>query len=307
MKVLKGLKAFKDTSGSVVTIGVFDGLHVGHRKVIERTISRARKTGMKSVILTFHPHPQKALNPESKVKSLISLDHRVRLIAQLGADTLIILNFTPTLAGLSAGKFLENILIKKLGAKEIFIGENFYFGKGARAGGRKLKEIARGFGVKVHIVKSVKKDGAVVSSSLIRHLITEGRITAARRLLGRRVSVYGTVIGGAGIARKLGYPTANINPHHEVVPPSGVYAVKALLGGKQFKGVLNIGTRPTFYGSRDKEPAIEAHLFDFHDAIYGKDIEILFIKKMRDEKKFKDERSLMAQIKRDARRARRIV
>lgn len=305
MKVLKNLRTFKKSAdGCIVTIGVFDGVHIGHRKIIRRVVSRAREKGLKSVVLTFDPHPQKVVNAGSQAKSLISLGHRVRLIGELGVDMLVILNFTPAFSRLSAAEFIKDILVKKVGAREIYIGENFCFGRGGRTNAQLMEKIAKDFDIKVHAVKSVKRLGHVVSSSRIRHLIASGRLVRAERLLGRKVAVFGTVIKGAGIATGLGYPTANINPHHEIVPPSGVYAVTACVGKRCFNGVLNIGRRPTFYGPRDEEPAIEVHIFDFHEGIYGKNIEIFFIKKMRDEKRFNNKRDLIAQIRRDALKAR---
>lgn len=305
MKVIKGLRQVKTpVGGSVVTIGVFDGVHIGHRRIIEMVVKRAKRLGIKSVVLTFDPHPIDILRPKSRIPSLISLGHRIRLIESLGADILIVVKFSKTFAKLSAGKFAKDILVSRLGAREVYVSEGFYFGKGAGADKEKLKDMGRALGFKVNIVAPVKADGHTVSSSLIRRAIAKGDLALGAKLLGRPVSILGTVVRGARLARELGYPTANVNPHHEVIPPSGVYAVRVSYRGISFKGVLNIGTRPTFFGPRDREPSIEAHIFDFHKHIYGEDLEILFIKKLREEVKFKDRADLVRRIRKDAKQAR---
>ncbi len=308
MKVVRGLKGIeKAAKGSVVTIGVFDGLHIGHREIIEMVVRRAKKLNLKSVALTFDPHPLKVLHLSSWIPSLLSLNHRIKLIDQLGIDLLVVVNFTKTISNLSPEEFVKEILISKIGAKEIYVGENFYFGKGAKAGVKTLGSLARRFGFRMKIVKPITIGKDIVSSSLIRKLITNGDIAKASKFLDRPVSILGTVISGSRLARVLGYPTANINPHHEAIPPSGVYAVLVRLKNRLFKGVLNIGRRPTFYGPRDKEPTIEVHIFDFDERIYDKEIEILFIKKLRDEAKFKDRDALVNQIRKDEALARAIL
>ena len=300
MKLMKGLRHLKAPSGgSIVTIGVFDGVHRGHARVIDAAVKRARALGVKSIVVTFDPHPAKVVRPSSKVPSLISLDHRIRLIGDMTPDILIVLSFTKAFAALTDKEFAGKILAAKAGAKEVYIGDNFYFGKHARSGARELRGLGERFGFKVHVVKALKMGRLRISSSLIRHLIKEGRLHDAARFLGRPVSVLGTVVGGANLARELGYPTANLNPHHEVVPPSGVYAVLVRYKDRLYKGILNIGVRPTFYASRDREPAIEVHIFGFNGDIYGKDLEVYFIRKIRQERQFKGQESLVRQIKKD--------
>lgn len=308
MKVIKGLnRVQRFTEGSVVTIGVFDGMHIGHQLIIGKVASRAKELNLKSVVITFDPHPLKVLHPKSGVPSLISLDHRIRLIGELGVDILVILKFTKSIANLAPEQFVKNIMIDKIGIKEIYVGDNFYFGKGATAGIEVMRNLAGDFNFKINIIKPIKIDGDIVSSSLIRKLIIKGDIVRALKFLARPVSILGTVVSGSRLARRLGYPTANINPHHEVIPPSGVYAVLVSFKNKLLKGVLNIGTRPTFYGPRDREPAIEVHIFNFDKRIYGKDLEILFIKKLRDEKRFKNIDDLVSRIRLDEKRARSIL
>jgi len=299
MRIVIGLKTLRPIKNSIVTVGVFDGVHIGHRKIIGKVVEAAKRVKLSSVVLTFDPHPLKALNPKSRVPSLISLKHRIKLIGELGVDYLVVLNFTKSFSRIPPERFVRDILVEKTGAKVIYAGPDFYFGKGAKAGPELLKKLSLELGFKVEIVKPVKVRGQVVSSSAIRDYISNGELKEASALLGRPVSILGTVVKGTGLAKYLGYPTANVNPHHEAIPPAGVYAIRVRFGSRQFKGVLNIGARPTFYSPRDKEPAIEAHIFGFRGNLYGKDIEVLFVKKIREERKFKVIADLIGQIKKD--------
>jgi len=296
------------TKNSVITIGVFDGVHIGHKAVIKKVVKKAKSAGLKSAVVTFDPHPLKILDPNHFVPSLIALKHRIDLIKGLGIDEVLVMKFNKNVAKLSPEKFVEDILIKKMGAKYIVVGEDFCFGKGALAGTEKLKTISKERSVKIEIVSPVKKNSHIISSTVIRRLIMNGDIHRASQLLGRPFSILGTVIKGTKLARTLGYPTANLNPHHEVIPPVGVYAVKIRLKGKTYSGVMNIGVRPTFYNyGHDKEPEIEVHIFNFHGKIYGKDLEVIFVRKIRDERKFKTIDSLIEQIKKDSAKAEKLL
>ena len=308
MKIVKGVRNIKiPIEGSVIAIGVFDGFHKGHRKIIDSTVRRARRLGLTSVVLTFDPHPLKVVGHSSKAPSIISLDHRIKLISETGVDVIVVLRFTKAVANLSASGFVKEILVDKLGAREVFVGANFYFGRGGSSGVKELKRLSDEFNFKTRVLDPVRIGSSIASSSLIRRLIASGDIRKAELFLGRPVSVLGTVIRGANLARELGYPTANLNPHHEVVPSSGVYAVKTRCGRRLLGGILNIGVRPTFYSSKDLEPAIEVHIFDFRGNIYGKDLEVLFIKKIRDEIKFKNREELIRQIEIDTKRTKSIL
>ena len=289
---------------SVVTIGVFDGVHVGHQAVIEKIVVRAKAVGAISIVVTFDPHPLKVLGGRHLAPSLMSLKHRVNTIKCLGVDKIIVMKFNKRLSGMKPGSFIKNVIRKELNAREVFVGEDFRFGKGAGADIKALKRIGETAGLEVYPVKAVKINGRVISSSEIRRLIVSGKVKAAAKFLGRPFSILGTVVSGARLARVLGYPTANINPHHEVIPPGGVYAVKVRFNNKLFKGMMNIGVRPTFYNhGKDLEPSIEVHMFNFSQRIYGKDIEIIFVKKLRSERKFKKIDSLIEQIKKDSKQA----
>jgi len=293
---------------AIGTIGVFDGVHIGHIYIIRKTVERAKKLGSKSVVVTFDPHPLKVLRSKSYVPTLISLEHRMRLISELGVDRVEVLKFTKPLSRLSPEKFVKDILIDKFGLKEIYVGENFYFGHNAQADPVALKRLGKRYGFQVRVIRPLKKYGRVVSSSLIRGLILKGEISKAAKFLGRPVSVLGTVVKGESRGRILGFPTANVNPHHEVVPPPGVYAVRVKFRKRILQGVLNIGLRPTFYkDTKDLEPTIEVHILDFNKDIYNEDIEIFFVKKIRNELRFSERDDLMSQIKEDIRTARIIL
>jgi riboflavin kinase/FMN adenylyltransferase len=293
---------------SVVTIGVFDGVHIGHRAVIKNVVGRAKAVGAMSIVVTFDPHPLKVLGAGHLALSLMSLKHRVNAIKGLGVDKVIVMKFDKRLSGMEPGGFIKNVIQKELNAQEIFVGEDFCFGRHAGADIKALKRIGGTAGLRVHPVKAVKRNGQVISSSEIRRLVVSGRIKDASKLLGRPFSILGTVVSGAKLARVLGYPTANINPHHEAMPPSGVYAVKVKLNKKLLKGVMNIGVRPTFYDhGRDVEPSIEVHIFGFHGSIYGRDMEILFVKRIRAEKKFNTIDSLIEQVRKDEKSAKRLL
>jgi len=294
---------------TVVAIGVFDGVHLGHQKILKQAVKIAKRFGVRSLAITFDPHPASVLGPKSEPPFLVSVKHRVELIRRLGIDRCVIFNFTKDFAGMTGEYFVKNILVKKLNAGWVVVGEDFYFGKAKAAGVSFLKIAGRQYGFKTVQLKKVRHGKIEISSSFIRRLIRSGSLDFAKKLLGRPVVVLGTVVRGRKIGETLGFPTANINPHHEAVPPSGVYAVFAKVGKRCYNAVLNIGVRPTFYGthSRDKEPAIEAHIFEFSNNIYGRDVEISFVKKIRPEKKFASKELLMQQIEKDVKRTKNIL
>jgi len=303
----------------VATIGIFDGVHIGHQEIIKAVVRRAKKLSLKSVAITFDPHPLKVLEPKNAPPLLISLKHRLRLIKELGIDSCLVINFTKSFSLLDPETFVKNVLLDKLRVKELYVGENFCLGKARSGDASFLKEMGKKHGFAVHSVSFIKKNRVVVSSTQIRNLIIKGDLDTASRLLKRPVSVLGTVVKGAALGRELGYPTANINPHHEAIPPAGVYVIKIKLLNKQYGGILNIGRRPTLTQllsaragltgrkAQEAEPTIEAHIFDFKGRIYGKDIEVYFVKKIRDESKFSSKEKLISQIRRDEIKARKIL
>lgn len=302
MKTISGLANLKFKSGlkkPVVVIGVFDGLHRGHRHLLSKAVATAKRVNRKSICLTFHPHPR-------GVPYLISLKHRLKLIESAGIDYTFVAHFTKEFARISAEDFVIRIIGAMLSASYVFVGKDFRFGHNMKGDVALLKEYGKRIGFKVVPVKELKVSGLLASSNAIRSLIKSGDLIKAERLLGRKVSVLGTVVPGLKRGRILGYPTANINPHHEVLPRCGVYAVKIILNDKVYSGICNIGRRPTFSGSPG-EQTIEAHIFNFKKDIYGEGLEIQFIRKIRSERKFSSSAHLIEQIRKDQKKALEIL
>ena len=297
MKVIYGINKIRKFKRPVVALGVFDGVHRGHQHILESAVKIARRINGTAVVLTFDPHPQRA-------GDISSLEHRLRLIGQLGIEICIVINFNQKFAQISAEDFVREVLARKIGAVYICVGKNFRFGRQAGGDAGLLGKLAEFYNFKLKICRQVKVGHQPISSTSIRKLILKGKLKTAQRLLGRRVSILGSVIRGASLARRLGFPTANINPHHEVVPPSGVYIVEIILEGKKFYGVCSVGRKPTFntqYAIRNTqyEKHIEVHIFDFCKNIYGKQLEVIFIKKIRGQEKFSSLVLLAQQIQRD--------
>ncbi len=289
---------------TVLAIGIFDGVHTGHRRIISAAIREARKRGAESVVVTFEPHPLKVLRPRVSVPSIISASHRIKLICELGADRCCVLRFDRRFSRLSPRDFAGKVLSGKFKASKVFIGSNFVFGKGNAGNANSLIKLGVEFGFGVEVVPMVRSGGKVVSSTAIRKYIIKGKINEAARMLGRPISVYGTVVSGKKRGRLLGYPTANIDPHHEAIPPAGVYAVWVKRGKRRYGGALFIG-KPSTFG--ETETVVEVHIFDFHEFIYHEDIEVEFVRRLRAGRKFRGREPLIAQIKRDDALARKIL
>lgn len=294
---------------TVVTIGVFDGVHSGHKRILEKAVAIARRAKAEAVAVTFNPHPLLVLSKKKAPPSLISLKHRLGLIRDVGIDRCIVIDFTKKFAGISPESFVKDILVKRLNAGWIVVGEDFCFGSKRRGEADFLARKGRELGFSVTTVRTLKYKGFAVSSSLIRRSIQAGRLEFSSKLLARPVTILGTVVKGNRLGEIIGFPTANVNPHHEVVPASGVYAVRVKIDRKNYGGVLNIGTRPTFYGPgrKDKESTIEVHIFDFSKRIYGKVVEVIFVKRIRSEKRFANTEELAEQIKKDVKQAKKIL
>jgi len=299
MKIIYGLSRSIKFVHPVVALGVFDGLHRGHRNILKSAVTKAKQIKGTSVAVTFFPHPQRKL-------SLYSLAHRLKLIAQLGVDVCIVMKFSRSFAKISAEDFVAKLLVKKINAQFVYVGQNFHFGHRALGNCTLLRQTAKRYGFKIKIFKVLKSGALIISSTAVRALIKESKIKAAQKLLGRRVSILGTVIHGRSIGRGMGYPTANINAHHEVVPAAGIYAVKIFLGQKEYSGACYIGTRPTLK-LKNKIKHIEVHIFNFHRNIYGAVLEIQFIKLIRSDQKFASLDDLSAQIKKDLYVCRKIL
>jgi len=299
MIVIQGINKIRKYRGAVIALGVFDGVHRGHRNILQAAVSIARRVKGKSIALTFFPHPEKE-------PSLYSLEHRLKLIAELSIDVCIVVNFSHSFAKITADDFIAKILVEKIGVRFVCVGRNFRFGNKAGGDYRLLAAAAKKYNFKLKVFKVLKSKGLVISSTVIRKLIKSAKIKEAQELLGRRVSVLGTVINGSRLGRLLGFPTANINPHHEVIPPAGVYAAQIVFSKKKYNGVCYIGKRPTLR-LENKALRVEAHLFNFHKNIYGRALEIQFIKLIRQDQKFASLKELAFQVKKDIHSCRKII
>jgi len=306
MKIIRDLDNIpEDLTGAIVTIGNFDGVHRGHKEIFKKIVQEARETHKKSVVITFDPHPQKIIHPEKRPFFLLTpLQEKLDLIASCGIDASLLIAFSSDFAEISAGQFVEDILWKKLRLSKLFVGYDYVFGKGKQGNTEFLKASGKKFSFQVEEIGVVEADGMIASSTNIRLSILAGNVKLASEMLGRPYSVSGVVIKGYRRGTEItGYPTANIKSE-KVIPATGVYAIIAELNATRHHGVINIGNNPTF---GNEETSAEVHLFDFEGDIYGKDITILFIDRLRDEKKFKSPEELGRQIKRDIENAKKIL
>lgn len=318
----------------VAALGVFDGVHRGHQRILRTAVRRARALDGTAVAVTFHPHPQKVLHPRQAPPSLISLEHRLLLMQRLGIAVVLIVPFSRRFARLSPEAFCARVLQRRLQAREVVVGHNFAFGQDRRGTTTFLRHWGRRHGVRVHVIPPVVVRRQPVSSSRIRRAIERGRLAQAAALLGRSVSLRGRVVRGASRGAALGFPTANLALDHEAMPPRGVYAVTVRLLGRRgagpttwfsspkaklgltaesrilrrtrwWGGVLNLGVRPTF--ERRTTPVAEVHIFRFHRSIYDQWVEVQFCHKLRNERTFPSREALTRQIRRDVTRARRLL
>jgi len=304
MKVIREESSFKSVAPPVITLGNFDGIHLGHQKILASVIKRARLLGAPSLVYTFDPHPLKVVAPHKSPPLILALEDKVALIESAGIDYLVLARFTQELAATATEEFAGQVIVGRLNAVEVLVGENFSFGRGRSGGVKRLKELGEEMGFTVHAVAPCTRGGQMVSSSRIRNLIKNGKVKEAASLLARPFFIVGQVVSGDALGRTLGFPTANIEPRSELIPGNGVYAVIATLGQRRFRAMVNIGTGPTFKG---KSLKIEAHLLGFNGDLYGKDIEVAFIARLREERAFCDGEALIRQIKLDREAAEKIL
>ena len=302
MKVIYGTGHLKLHKDSCVSVGVFDGVHRGHQSIIKKTVSLAKKKKFHSIIVTFYPHPDSVIYAKKFSPLLMSLKHRLALIASYGVDMCIVIRFDGHLRRMSARTFVADILVKRCRMKEFIVNRAFAFGKHQQGGVELLKNMAQEFDFLLHLLGAVRLGSQVISSTAIRSLIAAGKIKQAAALLGRDVEVIGTVVGGDTRGKRLGIPTANIDPHHEVIPLRGVYVAEAFLQSRRYYGVANIGFHPTFREA--KQEIIELHILRFKRNIYGCEIRVIFKKRLRNERKFLKKQDLLAQIGRDIEKTR---
>ncbi len=304
MQLIKDIKKLKNIKSPIVTIGNFDGVHRGHQKVLNAVKDRAEKLKLPSIVYTFEPHPLKVVAPHKSPPLLTILEEKIELIKASGIDYLVLARFTKEFASQHPREFVEGTLVRRLKAREVWVGHDYAFGKGRAGTIGHLKEFGRKFGFDVRVIPACKKGEVIVSSSKIREYVTDGKIKEAASLLGRPYAVSGKVVRGRNIGKHLGFPTANVSVHNEIIPKDGIYAVRVWLGNRIYKGAANIGFAPTF---RVKKRAVEAHIIGFKGNIYGRKLKIEFIQRLRGEKVFKSIHELAIQIRKDVEKTKRIL
>jgi riboflavin kinase/FMN adenylyltransferase len=303
MRLFHGTENADIARPTVLTLGVFDGLHLGHQFIMKTVVDRAHATGAMPTVITFEPHPRAVLHPESAPPLLQTFDQKIEALGLLGIEQTIVIHFDQAFSEIRAEDFLRDFVVERLQAREIYLGRGFFFGHNREGNIELLRKISDRLGFIADEVPEVQIRGERVSSSRIRELILQGRINLARRMLGRPYGVEGPVVRGAERGLKLGFPTANIHPHNRVIPRGGVYVTGALIEGHWRRSVTNIGTRPTF--GDHLESSVETHVVGWSGNLYGNVVRVRFLHRLRDEKKFGSIDELRNQIQRDVARAQR--
>lgn len=305
MWTVRGLASYpSDAAPSVVALGTFDGVHLGHRAILGTAVDRARALAIGAVACTFDPHPMEVLQPGRAPLPITTLDERLALIAASGIDGTLVIDFTPATAAIEPEAFVTEVLVSRLRAREVVVGFNHTFGRGARGNAELLGKLGERLGFRTHVVPPYSVGGAAVSSTAIRAALAAGDVGRAAGLLGRPYAIVGEVVRGAGRGRGLGFPTANVRPGRPALVKPGVYACRVELvdGHGAYEAVVNVGVRPTF---GETELAIEAHVLDFSGDLYGRRLAVSFLRRIRDERRFPSIDALRAQIGEDVEAARR--
>ncbi len=292
----------KYNSGSVITIGTFDGVHIGHQKIIRRLAETAKKRALKSVVLTFFPHPRMVLQPDFEIKLLHTITERREVLSQFGLDELVIKEFTNDFSNLSAHDYVKKILVDELNAKHVIIGYDHHFGKNRTANIGDLKIYGKEYGFTVEEISAQDIEAVAVSSTKIRQSLLQGDVITANSYLGYPYFITGKIITGRGIGKTLNFPTANIQvlETYKLIPKDGVYIVQSSIDGMQVFGMMNIGNNPTFKGGKK---SIEVHFFDTDQDLYRTVLKVKILDRLRDERKFKSADLLKVQLEKDRIRA----
>jgi len=298
MKIFRSLEELTpDFHDAYVTIGNFDGVHVGHRYIFNQIIEEARRVGSKAVVITFDPHPKMVLHPERRPFYLIAtLEEKMALLEEIGIDGVFLIPFSLEYAKTTAQSFICDVLWKHFRVKKVFIGHDYTFGRGKEGKKQLLEDYGKELGFEVTVIDAVKVEDMIISSTLIRNLILDGQVGMAADFLGRPYNLRGTVVQGYRRGADLGFPTANLLPEKVLVPRKGVYAAVVVLREERYAAVLNIGFNPTF---GNDEMTIEVHLLDFKGDIYGETLQVYFIDRLREERPFASPEDLALQIRKD--------
>jgi riboflavin kinase/FMN adenylyltransferase len=317
MRLIEGLDALESldlvaaygdalASRSVVAVGVFDGVHLGHQRLLHQLLEMASTLQGVPTVVTFANHPDQVLHGQAP-PLLVGVPHRLRLLRRAGVQRLVLLQFEPRLQQMTAQEFAVRVLVQGLRARGLLLGYDSSLGKDREGTPQRFRELGAGLGFEVRTGSPFEVDGQPISSTAIRTAILTGDLALATRYLGRFPGTLGTVVRGDGRGRRLGFPTANVQPGSGALPPSGVYVVEAIVDGTVHPAVANLGTRPTFAGGTAPVPVLEVHLLDFQGDLYGRELEVVFRQRLRPEQKFPDAAALEAQIARDVAAARSLL
>jgi len=300
MKLFHGTENADIARPTVLTLGVFDGLHLGHQLIMKTVVDRARAIGAVPTVITFEPHPRAVLHPESAPPLLQTFDQKIEALSVLGIEQTIIIHFDKAFSQIGAEDFLRETVVNRLHAKEVYLGRGFFFGHNREGNIDLLRSISQHLGFVADEVPEVRLRGKRIGSTLIREMLSQGRVNLARRMLGRPYGVEGPVVRGASRGQGIGFPTANIHPRNRVIPRGGVYVTATLIDGAWRRSVTNIGVRPTFDDGR--EASVETHVLNWSGDLYGDVVRVRFLHRLRAEKKFGAIEELRAQIARDVAR-----
>jgi riboflavin kinase / FMN adenylyltransferase len=303
MRLFHGYENAEIGRPAVLTLGVFDGLHLGHQLILSRVVERARRLGAVPTVVTFDPHPRAVLHPASAPPLLQTFDQKVEAFGVLGVEQAIVVRFTPEFARVRAEEFLRDVVHERLQAREVYLGRGFAFGRGREGNIELLRRVSGELGFFADEVPEVRLRGQRISSSRIRELLARGSVNLARRMLGRPYGVEGRVVRGHERGRTIGFPTANLRPANRVIPRAGVYVTATLIEGHWRRSVTNVGVRPTF--EQEAEPSVETFVMDWGGDLYGDVVRVRFLHRLRDERRFAGVEELKRQIVRDAARARK--
>lgn len=303
MEIIKGIENIKRPFRNlIVTLGNFDGVHLGHQKIFKRVIEEASRIQGEGMVITFDPHPLKVLFPDRFFPLLTPFKEKMRLIEKSGIEIVLCIEFSLSFSEISPFEFIKEVLIEKIRVKKVIVGYNYHFGKGQKGDTQTLKDSGKDYGFEVEVVDPLRVGHTIVSSSKIKELIQNGEVEEASKLLGRDYSITGKVIEGAKRGKTLGFPTANIAMTDELNPKKGVYAVNVELNSQIFLGVANMGLNPTFLSEPSKTGSplsLEVHFLDFDREIYGQEIRVNFKRRIREEIRFDSPSQLIQQIQKD--------
>jgi len=307
MQIYRDINEIPYKEKSHLTIGTFDGIHVGHQKIITEMVQHSKTDGLRSVLVTFFPHPQIVVkNARSPIQLLTPIDEKLEQLRKLNLDAVLIIPFSEELANTDPKFFIEDCLVQRVGVHQFSIGFDHAFGKGRQGNEALLKQIGKSHHFNVHVIPPVAINGETVSSTKIRQFLREGKILKANQFLGREYQLGGTVQKGEKLGEKIGFPTANIHMQDflKLIPLDGVYAVRVQIGSGNYQGMANIGNKPTVNG---KQHGVEVHIHDFSGDIYDQQLTIYFVKRIRDEKHFDSIEALSSQIKEDSNKTRYVL